>query len=172
MLQRFGEHGRHLYELSHGIDERDVETDEGVKSVSNEHTFDQDTQDLAGLDDVLLYLSEKVSRRLRKNDLKGKTVTVKIRLKGFETYTRAYTFGERTNFVDDIYRQAKKIFEGFYKKGMRIRLIGVRMANFDDPYVNDSLFTDVRDERKEKIHRTMDLIKDKFGEGAIHRGKG
>lgn len=172
MYERFGEHGRHLYELSHGIDERDVELDEEIKSVSHEHTFDQDSRDMTEVDEVLLQLSEKVSRRLRKNDLKGKTLTVKIRLKGFETYTRAHTFSERTNFVEDIYRPAKEIFLKFYKKGMAIRLIGVRMSNFEDPYVQDSLFADVRDEKKEKIHRTMDLIKDKFGEGAIHRGKG
>ena len=172
MCERFGEHGRHLYELSHGVDERDVELDEEIKSVSHEHTFDQDCRDMAAIDDVFLHLSEKVSRRLRKNDLKGKTLTVKIRLKGFETHTRAHTFSERTNFVEDIYRPAKEIFLKFYKQGMSIRLIGVRMSNFDDPYMRDSLFADVRDEKKEKIHRTMDLIKDKFGEGAIHRGKG
>ena len=172
MCERFGEHGRHLYELSHGIDDRDVERDEEIKSVSHEYTFDQDSRDMAAIDDILLHLSEKVSRRLRKNDLKGKTLTVKIRLKGFETYTRAHTFAERTNFVEDIYRPAKDIFLKFYKKGMSIRLLGVRMSNFDDPYIQDSLFTDIQDEKKETIHRTMDLIKDKFGEGAIHRGKG
>lgn len=170
MLARFGEHGRHLYELSHGIDERSVATSDEVKSVSHEHTFETDTQNPEEIDAVLLHLSEKVSRRLRKNDLQGKTLTVKIRLKGFATYTRAHTFSERTNFIDDIYRQAKKIFEEFFKKGMAIRLIGVRMTHFDDPYVQESLFTDGSRERRERIHRVVDVIKDRFGEGAIHRG--
>ena len=172
MCGRFGEHGRHLYELSHGIDEREVEADADVRSVSHEHTFDKDTQDTEEIDEALLHLSQKVSRRLRKNNLKGKTLTVKIRLKGFHTFTRAHTFTQRVNFVEDIYRQSREIFREFHKKGMAVRLIGVRMANFEDPYVQDSLFSDVKDEKKEKIHRAVDLIKDKFGEEAIHRGKG
>lgn len=169
---RFGQFGKHLYELSHGIDDRSVETEEEIKSVSHEHTFERDTQNREEIDEVLLYLSEKVSRRLRKNDLKGKTLTVKIRLKGFQTYSRAHTFSGRTNFFEDIYHQAKTIFEEFYKKGTAIRLIGVRLSNFDDPYVRESLFVLPSNEKKEKIHHAVDLIKDKFGETAIHRGKG
>ena len=172
LYSRFGEPGRHLYELSHGLDERDVQVDEDIKSVSHEHTFDVDTQNREEVDEVLLSLSEKVSRRLRKNDLKGKTLTVKIRLKGFKTYTRAHTFTGRTNFFEDIYKQAKKIFAEFYQKGMAIRLIGVRISHFDDPYIQESLFKDEKEEKREKVHHVVDLIKDKFGEEAIHRGRG
>jgi len=168
---QFGEVGRHLFDLSHGIDQRPVEVCEEIKSVSHEHTFDRDTQDLEKIDKALLYLSERVSRRLRKNDLKGRTLMVKIRLKGFKTYTRAHTFDSRTNFVDDIYKGAKKIFEEFYKKGMAIRLIGVRISHFTDPYVQESLFVDEGKEKREKVHHVVDLIKDRFGEEAIHRGR-
>ncbi|MCC6759272.1 MAG: DNA polymerase IV [Candidatus Omnitrophica bacterium] len=172
MRERFGESGEHLYDLSHGIDLREVEEDTGIKSVSHEHTFNVDTSNPEEILAMVLDLSEHVSRRLRRKDnLKGKTITVKIRLQGFETYTRAVTLGERTNFTDVIFSNAKSIFEKFFKPGMKVRLIGVRVNNFEDAYVQDSLFSDPVDVRREKIHTVVDMIKNKFGEDAISRAK-
>ncbi len=167
----FGEHGEHFFNLSHGIDTRDVVEQNDIKSVSHEHTFDKDTSDCEEILERMLDLSEQVSRRLRKYSLKGKTITVKIRLHGFETYTRAQTWGERTNFSDVIYATAKELFQKFFKSGMKIRLIGVRVNNFADDYMQESLFSYPVNERREKIHSVVDVIKNKFGEDAIGRGK-
>lgn len=168
MVKAFGQHGAHLYNLAHGIDPREVVDDDGIKSVSHEHTFDQDTSDRDELEKVLLVLSEKTSRRLRRHELKGKTVTVKIRLQGFKTYTRARTLPEKTNFCDTIFRTAKDIFREFSPQ-QPVRLLGVRVSNFEEEYVQESLFSKDADEKNEKIHQVIDLIKDKFGEKAIHR---
>ena len=54
---------------------------------------------------------------------------------------------------------------------MRVRLIGVRLSNFTDPYVQESLFESPKAEKKEKVHKAVDLIKDKFGEKAIQRAQ-
>ncbi|MCA9405486.1 MAG: DNA polymerase IV [Candidatus Omnitrophica bacterium] len=170
LIGRFGDYGLHLYNLSHGIDPRDVCDSDEVKSVSHEHTFSVDTCDIAEVHRIMLILSEKISRRLRKLDLKGRTIGVKIRLKGFTTYTRAISLENGTNFADDIYSQSRLIFDKFYKKGQRIRLIGIRLSNFKEHYIQESLFPDVQKKRKEDIHKAIDAIKDKFGEKAIHRG--
>jgi DNA polymerase-4 len=171
MHKTFGESGEHLYNLSHGIDPREVQEETDIKSVSHEHTFNVDTANLTEILTMILDLSEHVSRRLRKHHLKGKTITVKIRLAGFETYTRAVTLGERTNFTDVIFNSAKSIFEKFFKVGMKVRLIGVRVNHFEDAYVQESLFSNPINERREKIHSVVDMIKNKFGEDAIGRGK-
>lgn len=171
LRKQFGEHGAHLFELSRGMDEREVIEDEDVKSVSHEHTFETDTADPERIFSVMLELSEHVSRRLRKYGLQGRTVTVKIRLAGFQTFTRAQTLAERTNFTDVIYSTAHEIFKKFYVGGMKVRLIGVRVNNFDNAYVQESLFTSPRDERREKIHSVLDKIKDRFGDDAIQRAK-
>ena len=171
LLQKhFGEHGQHLYDLANGRDPREVVTDGEAKSISHEHTFDSDTSDVDAIHTIILQISEKLSRRLRKNELKGKTITVKIRLKGFKTFTRALSLPQRTNFTEVIYQRAKAIFDDFYQRGMQVRLIGVRVNNFDDGFVQDSLFQFPAEEKFEKVHQVMDLIKDKFGEEAIHRG--
>ncbi len=170
LIENFGEHGRHLLALAHGIDNREVVDSDEIKSVSHEHTFDKDTNNKEEISRVLLELTEKVSRRLRKDDLKGKTVTLKVRLKGFKTYTRAVTLKQRTNLVDDIYKEVKALLDGFFKPGHFIRLVGVRVSHFEDAYVQDSLFEDSQTQKKEKVHQAIDSIKNKFGEEAIHRG--
>lgn len=171
LISRLGVHGQHLFELANGIDEREVYEDEEVKSVSNEYTFEEDTSDPEAIDGILSFLSEKVSRRLRRYTLKGKTVTLKVRLSNFKTVTRAYTFGERLNFFEDIHDRVKTLFNDFYSPPMKIRLLGVRMSHFDDPYVRETLFEDPAKQKKEKVQRAVDLIKDKFGEGAIQRAR-
>lgn len=144
--------------------------DRGSKSVSHEHTFDQDERDPQQVMGAIFWLAQKTSRRLRKEGLKGRCVSVKIRLKNFQTYTRARTLDTRTNFVDDINQNALQLFKEFYKTGMLIRLIGVRVTQFEDPYVSDGLFTDEKKEKKEKVHQAVDCLKDRFGDKVIHWG--
>ncbi len=169
-VKRLGDYGLHLHDLANGIDARSVSVDEVVKSVSHEHTFEVDESNSEVVLKVLHVLSQKVSRRLRKEELKGKTITLKVRLEDFQTFTRAKTIDLRTNFADTIYANAQTLFTSFFKKGMKIRLIGVRVSHFDEVYVTESLFVDPKDEKKEGIHRALDKLKDRFGEGTIHWG--
>ncbi len=167
---RFGEYGIKLSKLANGIDERPVEDDDEVKSVSNEHTFDTDTRNLDEIYDKLLFLSQKVARRLRRHGLKGKTIGIKIRTADFRTITRAHTIGQRIHFDDIIYKEVKQMFEANYKPNTRIRLIGVRVSNFEDPYVQESLFESPEDSKRESMYKAIDQIKDKYGEKAIKSG--
>ncbi len=171
LRNNFGESGEHLFNLAHGIDAREVVEETGIKSVSHEHTFDRDSGNIEEILAIMLSLSEQVSRRLRKYSLKGRTITVKIRLHGFQTYTRAQTLAERTNFTDVIFGTAKEILQKFFKSGMKVRLIGVKVNHFEDAYIQESLFSAPDNERREKIHSVVDVIKNKFGEDAIVRGK-
>ena len=74
-------------------------------------------------------------------------------------------------FSYTIYQKSVELFDKFYHGSMRIRLLGVRVSNFDDPYIQESLFEDKLNDKKEKIHQAIDVIKDKFGEKAIHRAQ-
>lgn len=156
--------------LACGIDPRDIVTASEAKSISHEYTFDTDTRSRHEIQEVLMRLSEKVSRRLRRHARKGRALTLKIRLKDFQTYTRTFTFSQRTNFSDTIYKKAQELFNEFYKPGIMVRLVGVKISRFEDAYVKDSLFEDPEMQKKEKLHRAIDRIKDKFGEAAIVRG--
>ena len=171
-VQQYGKAGEHAWHLANGIDPRAVSADDTVKSVSNEHTFDQDETRTKRTLDILMYLSEKVSRRLRKKGLQGKTVTLKIRFADFRTYTRAETLERPTNFVEDIYACTAKQLKKFQVAHSPVRLLGVRVSNLCKEERQPTLFTNRAgpDEKKERLHRAMDIIKDKFGEKAIkHR---
>ncbi|MFC2165555.1 DNA polymerase IV [Acidobacteriota bacterium] len=171
LIHQYGKAGEHAWKLANGIDPRKVSVEGIVKSVSNEHTFSEDETESKKILDTLMYLSEKVSRRLRKKELQGRTVTLKIRFADFKTFTRAETLERPTNFVEDIYacvaQQAKK----FQLERKPIRLLGVRVSNLREADSQPGLFDDTADltEKKERLHQAMDTIKDKFGEKVIKR---
>jgi len=170
-IRKYGKAGEHAWKLANGIDPREVKVEDSVKSVSNEHTFDQDETQLKVILDILMYLSEKVSRRLRKRGLQGRTVTLKIRFSDFKTYTRAETLDRATNFVEDIYACVAQQVNKFQPERKPVRLLGIRVSHLQNQEAQPSLFDDNAqwDNQKERLHKAMDIIKDKFGEKAIKR---
>ena len=169
-----GRNGEYFWALARGIDEREVETEEEVKSISNEYTFSQDSGDKAVIEAVLIRLCEKVSGRLRQENLKGKTITLKIRLEGFLTYTRAKTLPKPTNFMDVIYKTIKELLDKFDCRGKKVRLVGVKVSNFSFGPVQATLFDQNQEEgeKRERVHQAIDKIKSKFGQEAIFRAGG
>ena len=89
--RRFGKWGNALWRLANGIDNRTVQPWETQKSISQETTFDEDTGDEEIIHKTLLGLAESLSRLMRKSKLKGRTITLKIRLEDFSTFTRSKT---------------------------------------------------------------------------------
>jgi len=165
----FGKSAYHWQELAQGKDNSLVESRESVKSVSNEITFKKDTQDIKYIESGLMYLSEKVSFRLRKLKLRSKTITLKIRLEGFCTYTRSITVFNATNFSDTIYKIAKKLFGEFWLTERKVRLLGIRLTNFIETDTSENIFPEPAYEKRKRIHAAIDQIKDKFGSKVIYR---
>ena len=171
LIKMFGKNGEHFWMLANGIDERDVETEDETKSVSNEHTFEKDTDDREEIEKTLMFLSEKVSSRMRQQGIKGRTVTLKIRLEGFKTYTRAITIDAQHHFSDVLYKRIKEVYNGFDLKGKRIRLLGVRVSNLSLGNDKVSLFEESADKKRENIHKALDKINERFGYGSIKRAR-
>lgn len=173
LTQLFGKNGAHLWKLANGIDPREVSPSETVKSIGNEHTFIEDETDINAIEDTLMWLSEKVSRRLRKAGFKGRTISLKIRLSDFSTYTRAVTLDDPTNFVDDLYSHALEKAKSFRLGQEPIRLIGIQVSNLLKENQQYDLFPDAEtgSQKKESLHAAVDKIKDRFGEKAIKHRK-
>jgi DNA polymerase-4 len=169
IVSLFGKNGEYFWNLAWGRDNRIVEKEIEAKSISNETTFERDTSDSEAITGAIAALSEKVSARLRLSLLKAKTITLKVRLQGFDTYTRAATLQKASNFSDVINKEIHRLYENFNARGKKIRLIGVKASNFIPADMRDSLFVDASDEKKEKVHSAIDRIKGKFGENIIHR---
>ena len=166
-----GENGSHMWYLANGIDPRHVESLQEIKSISNEYTFEKDTSEKSDILDVIMYLSEKVSRRLRLELLTGRTITLKIRFQDFKTFTRALTTDSPTNFVDIIYAAAAKKLDEFDISKNSVRLLGVKVSNFADPLWQDDLFSSSPEaiEKKDNLHKALDKILDRYGEGSVRR---
>ena len=169
LIDVLGKNGAHLWNLANGIDERTVESAEETKSIGNEITFDKDTNSREKIESTLMLLCEKVSDRMRCDGVKGRTITLKVRLTGFKTYTRAITIGVPTNFADVLYKEIKKLYNRFESKGKKVRLVGVKVSNLSPADFCDTLFSETGDKKRENIHGAVDKIKGKFGINSIHR---
>ena len=169
IVEIFGKNGLHFWKLANGIDPRGIEVETEEKSVGNEITFAKDVTDDKKIKGALMRLCEKVSGRLRQDGIKGRTVTLKIRIEGFKTYTRAKSTDEATNFSDVLYKAIENLYNVFDTRKKRIRLLGVRVTNLQKANFKDSLFTESRDKKRENIHKAVDKIKEKFGNEFIYR---
>lgn len=164
--------GGDLVRLAQGFDPREVREDPETKSVGNEVTFEKDTADEREIKGSLVALADKVSSRLREAGLKGRTVTLKLRLEGFETYTRARTLTLSTNYSDVIAREILELYSAFEKGLKKVRLLGVKVSGLMPAGEKESLFEEEGDARREKAHRAIDSIREKFGHSAIYRAGG
>jgi len=169
MVALFGKTGAYFWQLANGIDEREVELETEAKSISNEFTFDEDTSAVPEIRAALLSLCEKVSSRLRQSDCKGKTVTLKIRLTDFQTFTRTVTIKEPTNSVDTIYRKIKLLADSFLTKGKKVRLVGVKVSGLLPSDIQATLFKSESENRSEKLYQAIDEIRERFGYDSIYR---
>jgi DNA polymerase-4 len=128
LIRRFGKSGDHLWKLSNGIDERQIVTSHAPKSVGHETTFSEDVQATFKLERTLRDLSEKVSRRLRRHGLSGRTVTLKLRYSDFTTLTRQASFRDPVATAPDIYRTVHTLLHKHRDTDQKVRLIGVSLS--------------------------------------------
>ena len=172
VLQKtFGKMGPHFYNLAHGIDNREVHAESGVKSVSNEHTFGKDVDDIDLIMSTLLKLSEKVGYRLRKKNLRGKTAHLKMRYDDFTTLTRNRTLMQNFNSTDTIYGTIKKLFEENYTSDRKIRLLGVGVSHFEDKTSAQRSIFDEENGKKQKLDMLQDALSDRYGKSIVSRAE-
>lgn len=170
LTKLFGSMGSQLYQLARGIDDRPVESERMIKSIGRETTFETDVAELDELERTLLKLAVAVGRNSRKELLRGKTVTLKVRFADFRTLTRSRTLQRATNLDDVIYREACSLLRELSLK-QPLRLIGVTLSNLTDQLQNQlSLFEEPQLER-ENLIKVVDLVREKYGEKSITRAR-
>ena len=165
-----GKNGIRLYYLSRGIDNRKVEVDNPVKSISHEETFAENISDKNAILSSLLRMSSKVSRRLRKAGLIGNTIDVKIRYGDFTTYTRSISIAVGTNNTDVIYQKAIYLLEKNKLLNQPVRLLGVGVSNLS-PEGPEQLSLFENNQKTDDLTKTIDFIRDKFGETSLIRAR-
>jgi len=138
----FGKLAHTMLERAAGIDTRPVIADEPVKSVSNEYTFDRDIITAQEVKDALTDISIQLARRLRKKELRGRCVTLKLRFKDFKTKSVSKTFPTGIDNERVLSALAFEMAQSIWEEGMPIRLLGVGVSQFDEGSGQLCLFSD------------------------------
>jgi DNA polymerase-4 len=169
---RLGEGGEHFQRLSAGLDDRPVIPDTEAKSIGQEQTFRTDIDDIDELARVLLAQTQQVARRLRRNQLKARTITLKLRYGDFTTLTRSSTFDAPTDVTELLWRQARGLLDKWSASQYHpLRLLGVTVSQLTGTGgVQGSLFSDPTEAKQQRIDQAVDAIANRFGDSAIHRG--
>jgi DNA polymerase IV len=174
---RFGKWGVALAGKARGEDagawfEGEIGADEGAKSISHEHTYDQDTASVAQLESTLMRLCEMVARRLREHHLHARTLQLKLRYKDFTTITRAHSLDFPTQLDNEIFQQIQRLFHTNWRKGAEVRLLGVQASSFGQDSAQLDFLEDQARGKWENVLSAADRLRDKFGESSITLGTG
>ena len=171
LARRFGKHGRDLARRARGIDERPIATEHGVmKSVSKEVTFARDVADGRKLERTLWRLSEGVGRNLRRKELHGGTVKLKLRWPDFTTITRQTTLPRPTDRDDEIFAAAQSLFNREWQPGRAVRLVGVGVSGLSEGYRQLGLWDVGSSGSDQRLQKTLDKLRLRYGRSVIRKG--
>jgi DNA polymerase-4 len=170
--ERFGKWGLALAGKSRGEDaggwfDTEVGENTGPKSISHEHTFNEDTANQEQLESTLMRLSEMVARRLREHGLHARTIQLKLRFKDFTTITRAHSLATATQLDTEVFAQIRILFRKNWKKGAEVRLLGVHVSSFEDGPGQVDLIDGERQQRWKQALAAADKLRDKYGESSV-----
>jgi DNA polymerase-4 len=175
--EKFGKWGLALAGKSRGEDaggwfDNEVGADTEARSISHEHTYNEDTANAEQIESTLMRLSEMVGRRLREAGLHARTIQLKLRYKDFTTITRAHSVASPTQLDTEIYEQVRALFRKNWKKGTQVRLLGVHVSSFEDAAGQGDLLEDGRRQRWQQALSAADKLRDKFGESSVSLASG
>jgi DNA polymerase IV len=162
----FGKWGRKLWEKAQGLSDSPVEHYSEQKSISHENTFDADFADIDFLHTELVRLTEKTAYNLREDRKLTGCVTLKLRYADFTTVSKQEVV-DYTALDNILISKVKDLFNRLYKKGEKVRLLGVRFSHLVPMTVQMNLFDDALE--KLELYKAVDNIKNQFGTDAIHK---
>lgn len=165
LVQHFGKNGQDFARHARGLDDRPVVTEHERKSVSQETTFDRDVANGDMLRRTLREQAAEVSRALKRKQLAGATVKLKLRWPDFTTITRQTTLRAATDDAQTIAAAALQLFEREWG-GWPVRLIGVGVSGFR---AEQKTLWDQPDEREERLAAAMQALRARFGSSSIRR---
>jgi DNA polymerase-4 len=167
LMRRYGEEGVRLWHLARGLDARSVDPERETKSVSAETTFNHDISEFRPLEQMLWELTEKVSGRLKAQQLAGTTVTLKLKSADFKIRTRARALGHPTQLAARIFAAGRDLLA--HEVGTtRFRLIGIGVSHLEDSAGDD--LADLIDRRAAEAEHAVDRLRAKFGRDAVVKG--
>jgi DNA polymerase-4 len=169
LASRLGKAGEDLSRKAQGMHDSEVHPYHEARSISTEQTFEENIGDTETLLAELVRMTEKVAFQLREQNKMAGCLAVKIRYPDFDTTTRQavipYTF-----YDDELIPFAREIFNKLYRKGEKVRLLGVRLSELTAEAMQTNLFSDAQ--KKAVLYKAIDEVKGRFGKSSLTRGGG
>ena len=176
LASHFGRWGLALAGKARGMDaggwfDSAIGASEDPKSISHEHTFGQDVADANRLETALLKLSEMVAKRLREQNFYAKTLQLKLRYEDFTTITRASTLDHATQLDKEVAGAVIRLFREAWDKQTPVRLLGVHAGGLQIVEGQMNLLEEPATARLRNAFRSVDHIRNRFGEASISLAK-
>ncbi len=172
LISELKSHGEKIWYYANGMDDSSVVPNEGPhKGYGNSITLPKDAATAAECKKVILSLTENVAARLRRNQVKAGSVSVTLRYNIHDNHSRQTVLENPTNTTEELYLAYCKIFNQFWN-GSPVRLIGVSTGKIipaSSATRQLSFFDDHKMEKWEKLDKTIDNIRSKFGNDAVKR---
>ena len=170
-IARFGASGSWLWGLAHAEDTREIKASREAKGISAETTFERDIADETELSRILWSLSEKVSARAKAADIGGRTVQLKLKTASFKLITRRQALHPPTQLAHRVFDAGLALLKQELN-GPRYRLIGIGLADLvPSERCDEADMFDKKGAREDAAERAMDALREKFGKGAIRKGR-
>jgi nucleotidyltransferase/DNA polymerase involved in DNA repair len=158
--------GRHLHDLAHGRDPREVEPDLGAKSISVEETYDRDLEGLDVVETALLAHAQRLSGRLRRSGLKARTITLKARYADFTTVTRSHTVPAAVDGSRQLFRIAVDLVRTLGDDLAPVRLLGLGGTGLEPAEAPVQLDIE-QGPGWDKVEDAIAGVRERFGDDAV-----
>jgi len=172
LVVRFGEMGAHIFALSWAKDEREVVPERDAKSIGAEYTLEEDVRGREAILPHLRRSAARVARHLRRQKLLAGGVRVKLKTHSFHLWTRQAPLRMPTDSERDLLAAAEGLLSHF-DLAVPMRLVG--MAAYDlrpagSQPVQAGLFEAPERDRVRHLDRTIDSLRERFGDGIVRWG--
>jgi len=174
LMRQYGAIGARLYHFCRAEDDRKVTPESETKSVSNEVTLDENLHSFSDLKQELYPLCQKISERMKKAELAGRTVTLKLKTTGFRNITRSRQLPHPTQSAEELFNCSVDLLEPLCD-GRSYRLIGtgfsmLQDSNQVDPVAPD-LFDMAESQKDQRSEKAIEEIRRKYGGNSIVKGR-
>ena len=174
----FGKVGTVMLERARGEEHAEVAQDDEVKSVSNEISFSEDFTDREDIVAAIAIMAAKVARRLRRKNLKGRTLALKVRYADLSVRSCQRPLSQPCDDEYEFMAYLPEMLDSLWERGMALRLVGVAVTGFDEPdaplqlsLFDDDTANEAHEERRRDLLDAADRVKERFGESALVLGR-
>jgi DNA polymerase-4 len=166
--------GAQLHQLAWGADRTTLtprrSDHDPDRSMGADETFGRDIADRDVISRELLRLAAKVTARMRRSGVVGRTVALRVRYSDFTTLTRSHTLADPTDVTADVHAEALRLFDALGRRRLRIRLVGVRVEGLlPRERAARQLVIGEREHGWPDADRAVDRVHQRFGRGAVRQ---